>query len=92
MRLCHSPVQSPAPAKATLHGSEASLKARDTVVMIVGEKGWKSGSNFPRTDVPNCYRVGLLGPPLRARGARLRHILPDGSVLELDESRLFSIW
>lgn len=40
----------------------------------------------------NCHRVGLLGPPLRTRGARLKHILPDGSVLELDESRLFSIW
>ena len=40
----------------------------------------------------NCHRVGLLGPPLRARGARLVHILPDGRALELDESQLPSIW
>ncbi len=40
----------------------------------------------------NCHRVGLLAPPLRARGARLIHILPDGEALELDESQLPSIW
>jgi uncharacterized protein (DUF488 family) len=40
----------------------------------------------------NCHRVGLLGPPLRARGARLIHILPDGDALELDEAAVPSIW
>ena len=40
----------------------------------------------------NCHRVGLLSPPLKARGARLLHILPDGDLLELDESALPSIW
>jgi uncharacterized protein (DUF488 family) len=40
----------------------------------------------------NCHRVGLLGPPLRARGARLIHILPGGGTLEVDESSLPSIW
>ena len=40
----------------------------------------------------NCHRVGLLGPPLRARGARLIHILPNGDELELDESSIPSIW
>jgi uncharacterized protein (DUF488 family) len=40
----------------------------------------------------NCHRVGLLSPPLRARGARLIHILPDGETLELDEASLPSIW
>jgi uncharacterized protein (DUF488 family) len=40
----------------------------------------------------NCHRVGLLSPPLKARGARLLHILPDGDLLELDESTLPSIW
>ncbi len=40
----------------------------------------------------NCHRLGLLGPPLRARGARLVHILPGGRALELDESQLPSIW
>ena len=40
----------------------------------------------------NCHRVGLLSTPLRERGARVVHIMPDGSTLELDESLLPSIW
>lgn len=40
----------------------------------------------------NCHRVGLLSPPLRQRGARIIHILPDGSAIEIDESRVPSIW
>lgn len=40
----------------------------------------------------HCHRVGLLSTPLKARGARVKHILPDGNILELDESALPSIW
>jgi uncharacterized protein (DUF488 family) len=40
----------------------------------------------------NCHRVGLLSPPLRERGARVRHILPDGQLAEFDEAELPSIW
>ncbi|MCA1629261.1 MAG: DUF488 domain-containing protein [Acidobacteria bacterium] len=40
----------------------------------------------------NCHRVGLLSTPLRERGARVVHILPDGETLELDEASLPSIW
>lgn len=40
----------------------------------------------------NCHRVGLLSPPLRERGARIIHILPDGRDAEFDESALPSIW
>ena len=40
----------------------------------------------------NCHRVGLLSTPLKARGARILHILPTGETLELDESALPSIW
>ncbi len=40
----------------------------------------------------NCHRVGLLAMPLRARGARIIHILPDGTTLEIDESAVPSIW
>ncbi len=40
----------------------------------------------------NCHRVGLLSTPLKTRGARLLHILPDGKLAELDESALPSIW
>lgn len=40
----------------------------------------------------NCHRVGLLSAPLRERGARIIHILPDGETLEIDESSLPSAW
>lgn len=40
----------------------------------------------------NCHRVGLLAMPLRARGARIIHILPDGTSVEFDESAVPSIW
>jgi uncharacterized protein (DUF488 family) len=40
----------------------------------------------------NCHRVGLLATPLKARGADVIHILPDGEILRCDESALPSIW
>jgi uncharacterized protein (DUF488 family) len=40
----------------------------------------------------NCHRVGLLSTPLRERGATVKHILPGGELLELDEAALPSIW
>jgi len=40
----------------------------------------------------NCHRIGLLAPPLKRRGARIIHILPDGEVLEIDETNVPSIW
>jgi len=40
----------------------------------------------------NCHRVGLLAPPLKRRGVRVQHILPDGSILEIDEEQVPSIW
>ncbi|MGB7924960.1 MAG: DUF488 domain-containing protein [Pyrinomonadaceae bacterium] len=40
----------------------------------------------------NCHRVGLLSPPLKARGARILHILPNATTIEVDESTLPSIW
>lgn len=40
----------------------------------------------------NCHRIGLLAEPLKARGARLIHILPDGTTTEFDESAVPSIW
>jgi uncharacterized protein (DUF488 family) len=40
----------------------------------------------------NCHRVGLLSVPLRERGARVLHILPDGDIIEVDEATLPSIW
>ncbi len=40
----------------------------------------------------NCHRVGLLAPRLKAKGAKIIHILPTGDLLETDETELFSIW
>jgi uncharacterized protein (DUF488 family) len=40
----------------------------------------------------NCHRVGLLSIPLRERGAKLLHILPDGKAAEFDEAAIASIW
>ncbi|HMV51205.1 MAG TPA: DUF488 domain-containing protein [Blastocatellia bacterium] len=40
----------------------------------------------------NCHRVRMLATPLKARGARLIHILPNGTTLELDETKVTSIW
>jgi len=40
----------------------------------------------------NCHRVGLLSVPLRERGAKLLHILPDGRAAEFDEAAITSIW
>lgn len=40
----------------------------------------------------NCHRIGLLAPPLKARGAELIHILPDGTTITFDEAAVPSIW
>lgn len=40
----------------------------------------------------NCHRVGLLAVPLKERGARVIHILPNGEALEMDERLVPSVW
>jgi uncharacterized protein (DUF488 family) len=65
------------------------LAADARVALMCSESQPLTDHSRPRA---NCHRVGLLAPPLRARGARLVHILPDGRPLELDESQLPSIW
>lgn len=41
----------------------------------------------------NCHRVGLLSSLLNKQGAsRIIHILPNGAVIEFDESAVNSIW
>lgn len=64
--------------------------ASDTrIALMCSESQPLTTHRIPRA---NCHRVGLLSPPLSLRGARLLHILPDGKLLEIDESRLPSIW
>lgn len=64
--------------------------ASDARVALMCSESWPLTKHVePRA---NCHRVGLLGPTLRARGARLLHILPDGATLEVDEAAVPSPW
>ncbi len=65
------------------------LASETRVALMCSESHPLTKHSRPRA---NCHRVGLLGPPLRARGARLVHILPDGDALEIDETEIPSIW
>ena len=65
------------------------LAADARVALMCSESRPLTNHTQPRA---NCHRVGLLAPPLRARGARLVHILPEGDALEIDEATLPSIW
>jgi uncharacterized protein (DUF488 family) len=65
------------------------LAAEMRVSIMCSESQPLTNHTQPRA---NCHRVGLLSVPLRERGARVLHILPDGDILELDEAMLPSIW
>jgi uncharacterized protein (DUF488 family) len=65
------------------------LAAETRVALMCSESQPLTNHASPRA---NCHRVGLLSPPLRARGAHLIHILPGGDALEIDEATLPSIW
>ncbi len=65
------------------------LAADARVALMCSESRPLTSHTQPRA---NCHRVGLLAPPLRARGARLVHILHEGAALEIDETKLPSIW
>ena len=80
-----------APAEDLNRGLERimELAADARVALMCSESRPLTSHTQPRA---NCHRVGLLAPPLRARGARLVHILPEGDALEIDEATLPSIW
>ena len=65
------------------------LAAEMRVAILCSESQPLTNHKSPRA---NCHRVGLLSAPLRARGARIKHILPNGDVVEFDESALPSLW
>ena len=67
----------------------AELAADARVAIMCSESYPLTKHARPRA---NCHRVGLLSAPLRERGARVVHIMPDGTTLETDESLLPSIW
>jgi len=80
-----------APSAELAQGLERimELAAEVRVAVMCSESQPLTKHRQPRA---NCHRVGLLSVPLRARGARLLHILPSGDTLELDEAALPSIW
>ena len=80
-----------APTEEQNRGLERNMElASDArVALMCSESQPLTAHKQPRA---NCHRVGLLAPPLRARGARIIHILPDGEALEVEESSLPSIW
>ena len=80
-----------APTEVLNRGLERIMElASDArVALMCSESQPLTSHRQPRA---NCHRVGLLSPPLRARGARLVHILPDGAALEVEEATLPSIW
>ena len=65
------------------------LAAEVRVALLCSESQPLTAHARPRA---NCHRVGLLSAPLKARGARLVHILPDGGTVELNEAELPSPW
>lgn len=74
-------------------------KGVDRIIEIAAEvrTAIMCSESKPLTDhkIPraNCHRVGMLAPMLRTKGvARIVHILPNGEVLEFDESAVPSIW
>lgn len=81
-----------APAAELARGLERILElaAELRVVMMCSES--QPLTHHKRTARANCHRVGLLAPPLRLRGARIIHILPDGKTLEFEETAVPSIW
>ena len=66
------------------------LAAEGPIVLMCSES--QPLTKHARQKRANCHRVGMLATPLRARGARIIHILPDGTSIEFDESAVPSIW
>jgi hypothetical protein len=65
------------------------LAAEMRIAIMCSESRPLTNHTTPRA---NCHRVGLLGPLIRARGAELVHILPDGAAIQFDETAVPSIW
>jgi uncharacterized protein (DUF488 family) len=65
------------------------LASEMRIVLMCSESRPLTQHSIPRA---NCHRVGLLAPPLRARGAQLLHILPNGDAISIDESAVPSFW
>lgn len=65
------------------------LAADARVVLMCSESNPLSDHKVPRS---KCHRLALLSPPLKAKGARMIHILPDGRSMEMEEAGLLPFW
>lgn len=65
------------------------LAAEVKTAIMCSESKPLTNHKIPRA---NCHRVGLLSPKLKAKGARVIHILPNGDSIEFDEKTFDSIW
>lgn len=66
------------------------LAAEARTAIMCSESQPLTNHKLPRA---NCHRTGMLAPLLKAKGAaRIIHILPGGGAIELDESKVPSIW
>src|SRR5689334_12215655 len=79
---CGGKVVAPPPELARGVERIMELAAELTIVLMCSESQPLTQHVQPRA---NCHRIGLLAPMLRARGAHLVHILPNGKKLEFDE-------
>ena len=86
---CGGKVVAPPPELARGLDRIMELASEMRIALMCSESHPLTRHTQPRA---NCHRVGLLAVPLRARGARIIHILPDGDTLEVDEAALPSIW
>ncbi|MGI8786681.1 MAG: DUF488 domain-containing protein [Pyrinomonadaceae bacterium] len=66
---------------------EIAAEARTAIMCSESEPLTKH--KIPRA---NCHRVGMLAPLLKAKDARVIHVLPNGDAIEFDESAIASIW
>ena len=87
---CGGKVVAPPPELARGLDRVMELAAELRVVLLCSES--QPLTRHVRAPRANCHRIGLLAPRLRARGAQLIHILPNGKTLEFDESAVPSIW
>lgn len=86
---CGGKVVAPPPELARGLDRIIELAAEVAVAIMCSEGQPLTSHKVPRA---NCHRVGLLSAPLRERGAKIRHILPNGRVIEFDEGATPSLW
>lgn len=65
------------------------IAAEIRTVIMCSESKPLTDHKIPRA---NCHRVGLLALLLRAKGAEIIHILPNGDKIVMNEALIPSIW